>query len=247
MSITCALSDDQIKNLFKLTYKRMQEALDSKTEFNADDYMKDLYNKISTREDADTAAKFIQQVPTIIRTIGAKTMFLNLDFTSNLDEKALKQLSRDFSIQAVKDRYAPVAQPKGAEPTEKQKQVEGLQLKEIVGGEEPVTIIKPNRFKTLSPFGGTLQTYVKFKPSEQGEGKVIVEEIDPEKAYIVKTFERIKQIQAMSDMTDGVVYEGKKLYFKAQNLDRFATGVNEDYLDKATRSEIAQSEKTEKR
>ena len=82
MSITCAISDNQIKKLFKLTYKRMQEAIDSKTEFNADAYMKDLFNKISNEKDADTAAKFIQQVPAIIRTVGAKTMFLNLDFTN---------------------------------------------------------------------------------------------------------------------------------------------------------------------
>ena len=239
MSITCAISDNQIKKLFKLTYKRMQEAIDSKTEFNADAYMKDLYNKISTREDADTAAKFIQQVPAIIRTVGAKTMFLNLDFTNNLDEIALKQLSRDFSIQAVKDKYEPIAEPKGAEPTEKQKQIEDLQLKQIELGEEPVTVIPSDRFKTLSPFSGTLQNFIKTKPFKQGDKAIYIESINPEKTHIINTFQKIKEIQAMSDVTDGIQYEGKTLMFRAYNLEKFATGANAELLDSETRKEVA--------
>ena len=50
----------------------------------------------------------------------------------------------------------------------------------------------------------------------------------------------------MSDMTDGVVYDGKKLMFKAQNLDRFAIGNNYSMLDKSTRDEIALSRKIRK-
>ena len=239
MSITCAISDNQIKKLFKLTYKRMQEAIDSKTEFNADAYMKDLFNKISNEKDADTAAKFIQQVPAIIRTVGAKTMFLNLDFTNNLDEIALKQLSRDFSIQAVKDKYEPIAEPKGAEPTEKQKQIEDLQLKQIELGEEPVTVIPSDRFKTLSPFSGTLQNFIKTKPFKQGDKAIYIESINPEKTHIINTFQKIKEIQAMSDVTDGIQYEGKTLMFRAYNLEKFATGANAELLDSETRKEVA--------
>jgi alkylated DNA repair dioxygenase AlkB len=245
MSITCALSDDQIAKLFKLTYKRMKDALDSGTEFDADAFMKDLFNKISSKEDTDTAAKFVQQIPAIVSNLSNKKALLNLDFVGALDEKSLRKLNAQFKsdegIKAVIDKYSVKPDPVPNKIENEANEANKLQLNQIPIPEEPVTVIESNRFKTLSPWGGTLQNYIKINPNKKSDGSIVIEEINPEKAAIIKTFENIKQIQAMSDTTDGVIYEGKKLMFRAENLDLFARGKNLDMLDKETRTEIAAS------
>jgi len=245
MSITCALSPSQIDNLFKLTYKKMKDALDSGTEFDADAFMKDLFNKISSKEDTDTAAKFVQQIPAIVSNLSNKKALLNLDFVGALDEKSLRKLNAQFKsdegIKAVIDKYSVKPDPVPNKIENEANEANKLQLNQIPIPEEPVTVVESNRFKTLSPWGGTLQNYIKINPNNKSEVSITVEDINPEKIHIIKTFENIKQIQAMSDTTDGVIYEGKKLMFRAENLDLFARGLNLDMLDKETRDEIAAS------
>lgn len=245
MSITCALSPSQIDNLFKLTYKKMKDALDSGTEFDADAFMKDLFDKIASIEDTDTAAKFVQQIPAIVSNLSNKKSLLNLDFVEALDEKSLRKLNAQFKsdegIKAVIDKYSVKPDLKPTKVENEANEANKLQLNQIPIPEEPVTVIESNRFKTLSPWGGTLQNYIKINPNNKSEVSITVEDINPEKIHIIKTFENIKQIQAMSDITDGVIYEGKKLMFRAENLDLFARGENLDMLDKETRDEIAAS------
>jgi hypothetical protein len=245
MSITCALSDSQIEKLFKLTYKRMKDSLDSGTEFDAEDFMKDLFNKIAGKQDAETAAKFIQHVPAMVYALSAKSAFKNLDFKDTLNESAIKKLSRQFKsdtgISDVVSRYQVKPDVLPGKVEREADNANKIELDQIPIPEEPVTVIESDRFKTLSPWGGTLQNYIKINPNKKSDGSIVIEEINPEKAHIIKTFENIKQIQAMSDLTDGIIYEGKKLMFRAENLDLFARGENLDMLDKETRDEIAAS------
>ena len=66
MSITCSLSQSQIENLYTNVYVHMR---DKGVDFSSEEYMKELFEKISKKKDVDTASKFLQQVPEIIRSI----------------------------------------------------------------------------------------------------------------------------------------------------------------------------------
>lgn len=65
MKIQCALSQSQVEKLYSNIYGHM---LDKGSEFDPQQYMKDLFNKIANKSDVETAAKFMQQVPSLIGT-----------------------------------------------------------------------------------------------------------------------------------------------------------------------------------
>ena len=60
--ISCALNRKQIEVLYKAVYTNMIKDKN----FTPDAYMQSLFNKIKTKKDAETAAKFIQQVPGLV-------------------------------------------------------------------------------------------------------------------------------------------------------------------------------------
>ena len=61
--ISCALTKDQITIVYKKVYK---ELLTKGQEFNPDSFMKELFNQIAERSTPETAANFLQVVPSII-------------------------------------------------------------------------------------------------------------------------------------------------------------------------------------
>jgi hypothetical protein len=63
MKVTCALSQSQIENLYANVYVHM---LNQGKAFDSKQYMTDLFNKIAKKKDVETAAKFLQQVPSFI-------------------------------------------------------------------------------------------------------------------------------------------------------------------------------------
>ena len=56
MKITCAISPKQIENLYKHAYAKMYKALQQNESFDAEAYMRDLFNAISKSKDDATAA-----------------------------------------------------------------------------------------------------------------------------------------------------------------------------------------------
>ncbi len=107
---------------------------------------------------------------------------------------------------------------------------------------EPPVVRLPERFSTLSAYGGTSQAYVKLDPNKKEKNPFLsIEDLNQELTYMVKTFDRIKEIQNTTNPLNGIVYQGKRLVFKAITLSEYATPQNLKYLDKSTKSEIDES------
>ena len=89
MKIQCALSQSQVEKLYSNVYGHM---LNKGSEFDPQQYMKDLFNKIAKDSDPETAAKFMQQVPSLI---GAASFRPSLDEFGILTD-SIRPLSKLF-------------------------------------------------------------------------------------------------------------------------------------------------------
>lgn len=237
--ITCAINDIEIVKALYADINGALKATPKDQTFDHMGYMQDLFKDLAEQGSPEVAAKYLQSVPRLISHAGI-TYFEDLD----MDVNALKNLNKEFKSDNGIDtiiKTLSITPDLTAKKVQIQvkKQLEN-QLDELPVGEE-TEVHLPERFKTLSPWGGTLQTYVAIKPDEQGVAKISIEDINPEKMHMVKTFERIKEVQAMGNPTDGIVIDGKKLMFKAQNLDQFAVGENYSKLDTETQNQLTLS------
>ena len=237
--ITCAINDIEIVKALYADINGALKATPKDQTFDHMGYMQNLYKDLVEQGSPEVAAKYLQSVPRLISHAGI-TYFEDID----LDVKALKDLNKEFKAENGIDT---IIKTLSIAPDLTAKKVE-IQVKKQLQNELdeiPVTpgatVYLPERFQTLSPWGGTLQTYISIKPSEQGVTKISIEDINPEKMHMVKTFERIKEAQGMGDPTDGVVLDGKKLMFKAYNLDQFAVGENYSKLDTETQNQLTLS------
>ena len=237
--ITCAINDIEIVKALYADITGALKAAPKDQTFDHMGYMQDLFKDLVEQGSPEVAAKYLQSVPRLISHAGI-TYFEDLD----MDVNALKNLNKEFKTEngiATIIKTLSITPDLTAKKVEIQvkKQLEN-QLDEVpTGGEREVHL--PERFKTLSPWGGTLQTYVSIKPGEQGVAKISIEDINPEKMHMVKTFERIKEAQGMGNPADGIVLDGKKLMFKAHNLDQFAVGANYSKLDTETQNQLTLS------
>ena len=78
MKIICALSDSQVEKLYANVYGKMFKALEEGKTFDPKVYMQDLFDKISSAKDDDTAAKFLQQIPSLMFLASSKNKLLSL-------------------------------------------------------------------------------------------------------------------------------------------------------------------------
>lgn len=238
--ITCSINNIEIvKALYSDVSGALKKAQDSKKEFDHMDYMKKLFKDLSEQGSPEVAAKYLQSVPKII--IDAQNNYfdelkidlnalsgLNIKF-KNLDTGAtavIKELSDVSDLQSKKDDI---------ENDKKDKR----DLNENPEAPNPAVKLA-ERFRTLSPFGGTSQVFVKVDPNKQNPF-IQPLAINQELMYMIRTFDRIKEIQNTTNILDGVVYDGTKLMFRALTLSDYNTPENQKYLDKDTRDLIAKS------
>jgi len=233
--ITCAINDVEIVKALYADVTAALKAAPKDQMFDHMGYMKNLYKDLAEQGSPEVAAKYLQSIPRLILHAQI-TYFEDVEVDSSL-QKLNKEFKAEDGITAIIKSLSeqPDLLEKKAEIQAK-KSLED-QLDEIPVAKE-ATVRLPERFKTLSPWGGTLQTYISIKPSEQGKVSIKIEDINPEKMHMVKTFERIKEVQAMTDPTDGVALDGKKLMFRAYNLNTFATGNNFARLDTETQNQV---------
>jgi len=218
MNISCALSSDQVKGLFKYVYKTMKATPAGKS-FNAISAMNDLFNKIESKEDADTAAKFLQLVPKMIfiATVDESLNDLELDEGSSLNDlrrlvkiflnsdngllETLKYFRQDDSVKNLKNEIN-LKNNSTNSPT-------------IDNGEDANNAV---RFRASSAFTTTMQQFISRKPGEKFE-----EEIDPNRVRIFNTLEKIKS--AFNSKDNSILnnkYEGRTIKLKGVKLSSIA-------------------------
>jgi hypothetical protein len=239
--ITCAINNIEIvKALYSDINGALIAAEKSKSEFDHVSYMKDLFKDLSKQGTPESAAKYLQSVPRLI--IDAKNLYfenVKADL-NNLQELNIRYKS-DKGIQEVINDLSDKSNI-----GDKKANIDNVKNESINLNQDPEVIVPavrlPERFKTLSPFGGSFQAYIKLNPNNRSKDPMIdIESINPELLYMIKTFDRIKNIQNNTDITNGILYDGVKLYFKGMLLTNYATPENLKFLDSDTQAQIAKS------
>jgi len=244
--ITCSINDDAIiAELYSDVSGSMNQALKSNSTFDAMDYMKNLFKDFSEQSSPEVAAKFLQSIPRIIIDV-KNNFFEQLKLKEGLRLDALDDLNTEFKnpdtgVASIINTLSDIS-----ELQEKKDIIENEQKNEISLDQnpsiEPPVVRLPERFSTLSAYGGTSQAYVKLDPNKKEKNPFLsIEDLNQELTYMVKTFDRIKEIQNTTNPLNGIVYQGKRLVFKAITLSAYATPQNLKYLDKSTQSEIDKS------
>lgn len=235
--ITCSINNIEIvKALYSDVSGVMKKAQDSKKDFDHMDYMKKLFKDLSEQGSPEVAAKYLQSVPKIIIDL-QNNYFENLP----VDLNALSRLNIKFKNLETGASEVIKELSDVSDLNEKKSDIENEKSNEINLNQDPVVpkpvVRLPQRFRTLSPFGGTLQSYIKVNPNLKDQ-LITPESINQELMYMIRTFDRIKEIQNTTDTLDGIIYDGVKLHFKSITLNAYATPQNEKYLDSDTRALI---------
>ena len=92
MKVTCALTQSQVEKLYANVYGHM---LNQGEAFDAKQYMTDLFNKIAKNKDVDTAAKFLQQVPSLIGTASFRPSIEDFGISTDILRPLIKQFKKD--------------------------------------------------------------------------------------------------------------------------------------------------------
>lgn len=239
MKIVCALSPKQVENLYKDIYKNMLNSLEADKAFNANDYMKKLFTQIAEKKDVATAMKFLQQVPSIMRAVGVKTQFDDLDIS--LD--ALKPLATNFKNE--KDGFKNVLEYFKPEMSDKDK-LELLVANQFISSlpteiEDPKEIKDPFRFRPFGWLSTTFQQLIQLNPNNKL--RLLSEKPDANKNRIYNTIEKIQsKINAEEAVvTDGtLVVDGKLLKLTpVRLLDLYDT--NQADIDNTTAQDVVRT------
>ena len=239
MKIVCALSPKQVENLYKDVYKNMLSSLEAKETFNANDYMKTLFTQIADKADVATAMKFLQQVPSIMRAVGVKSQFDDLDIS--LD--ALKPLATNFKNE--KDGFKNVLEYFKPEMSDKDK-LELLVANQFISSlpteiENPKEIKDPFRFRPFGWLSTTFQQLIQLNPNNKL--RLLSEKPDANKNRIYNTIEKIQAKISAEEavVTDGtLVVDGKVLKLTpVRLLDLYDT--NQADIDNTTAQDVVRT------
>ena len=223
MSITCSLSQSQIENLYANVYVHMR---DKGVDFSSEEYMKELFEKISKKKDVDTASKFLQQVPEIIRSIATnrkEIQSFRIKTDSLLDIiETFKNI--DTGLNNVIEYFNP------SESLEVKKELINKNANDAFDVEE-VSSDKietaDTNYQPYSVYTTSLEEFVTQDPNK----KTDFETQDPGKITIFKTLAAIKkELESASDF-ENFKYQNRTLKLMPVKLSEVKPGL----LDKTTK------------
>jgi hypothetical protein len=226
MKITCALSQTQIEKLYANVYGHMSANLKGE-KFDAKSYMQDLFEKIANKKDVETAAKFLQQVPTFIGRISYNPGFEDID----INDKELKQLVKDFKnfdtgIDEVLKYFRPKLNPDAQKELVQVNENKAFDVEEKDVETKNVVDVRLRPFSAMST---TFQEFVSINPTT----KTIIfnENIDEQRRTIYNTLRKINDVFSGSEtVVDDITYKGVKLRLKGVKI----LDVDRSDLDKTT-------------
>jgi hypothetical protein len=243
--ISCALSSDQIKNLYKHAYNAMKSKLgaDKPTAFDANEYMQTLFDEISKRENPETAAKFLQQVPKFINIIATTKFASKIGSIKGLTDvviPAIQEFSSEDSLPGIVERFTKSDKDNiknVKDVAELKKLTENATVLEE--GPAPENVKAPERYKSFNVFSGTLNEFKKVKPSEKDT--LTAEQLDETRVAVGDIVSMLNdQFLMQEDFTKPFIYQGKTIKIKATNFRTFAQK-NRSAIDEATVTELVDS------
>jgi hypothetical protein len=241
MKITCALNSLQITKLFKLTVSAMKDAMNAETFFDSDAFMQDLFDKISKKQDPANAAKFIQQVPSLIYLASGKDELLKLDFDPKKVRNQISEFKNpDTGLVDVLNKFNKTTTPQDLITLNNIINSYGLQVEETDEKDED-PIIKEIKLKPFSVFTTTFQEFIPINP--ETKELLTKEKVDTERKYIYNALNNIRK-SVLNDPTlsNDIIYQGKKLTLVASKI----LDVDINDLDVTTTNDIKKSLKISK-
>ena len=236
MKITCALNQDQAANLYKTVYASLSEALKSGESFDYKEYMSNLFDKIADKKDEDTAIKFLQQVPSIIRVIASSPSFDKLDIKLDpIKDLSVNFKNEDDGFSKVLDYFKPQVSERAKRAIIKAKENEALILPET---DSSTVITDPVRLRPFSAAVSTMQQLVPINPLQKTNQ--LEESVDPARQRIYTALERIRTEMQVSENTDlslTISYQGKTLKLKPILLSEL-NKTHPDQIDNTTKQNL---------
>jgi len=224
MKITCALSQSQIEKLYAHVYGHMIDSMKKGVEFNTKTYMTDLFNKIAGAKDADTAAKFLQQIPTLIGTASFRPSLSDLDIkTDNLRPLIKSFKDEDQGLNNVVKYFDPIANPAVKAELVAKTEEKAFVIEEKTGDD----IVKdPLDYKPYSAISTTFQEFLQVDPNNAEQ----LETLDSSRKVIYNTLKAIKDNMDGNASLKSIIYQNKKLNLKPIKL----SDIPAEMLDKST-------------
>jgi hypothetical protein len=221
MKIICALSESQVEKLYANVYGKMFKALEEGKTFDPKVYMQDLFDKISSAKDDDTAAKFLQQVPSLMFLASSKNKLLSLKIDTNfLRDKIQEFKGTDEGITNTLKFFKGEVDPETAKALSEAKELDAFELKE----EDPEEDRTYNevRLKPFSAFTTTFQEFETLNPNYKDA--FTQEDLDQSKTRIYKAISKIREeIGTDTTLLDEVKFQGRVIKltpFKSVELDQ---------------------------
>ncbi len=180
--------------------------------FDSKAYMTALFNKLADKKDVDTAAKFMQQVPTLIGTAAFRPALEELDIKTDELRPLIKLFkNEEKGITNVVKYFNPLRNPEVKKELVEQKGYESFEIEERNSDD----IIKdPFDALPYSAMSTTFQEFVGLNPNDVED----IEKLDNSRKVIYNTINSIKDQVTASSPLKALQYDGRTLKLKAVRL-----------------------------
>jgi hypothetical protein len=222
MKVTCALSQSQIEKLYANVYGHM---LNQGEAFDAKQYMTDLFNKIAKKKDVDTAAKFLQQVPSLIGTASFRPSLEEFEISTDMLRPLIKQFKKDENglINTV-NYFNASLNPEVKKELVNKKANDAFEIKE----EDTSTVpVDPFNYQPYSSLSTTFQEFISLDPNKD----IQTETLDPGKRTIYTTLNAIRDNANNNTPLKELIYQDTILKLKPTRLSE----IDPETLDKTTK------------
>jgi hypothetical protein len=222
MKIQCALSESQIKKLYSNVYGHMLEQGDA---FNPEQYMKDLFNKIAKNSDVETAAKFMQQVPSMIGTASFRPALEDFEIKTDSLKSLIKKFKKaENGIDNTVNHFRPQLDPDIEKELIEKKALKAFHIAEKTGDTVPAD---PFNYQTYSALSTTFQEFISKDPNQD----IQTETLDPGRRTIYNTLAAIRGEANSTTPLRELVYQDTVLKLKPTRLSE----IDPNLLDKTTK------------
>jgi hypothetical protein len=237
--IKCALSTETVELLYKNVFGHMTEAAKKGEPFNANSYMKYIFNGKAEKSSPEIAAKIVQHIPRMVIDIANTDFFEEENFVDLNELRSLgqKYLDPQSGIASVINDFAVTDKLNQLKSLAQTKENEAFNIEQV----DPEIGQFAERFVPYNPFTGTFQEFIAINPTTKE--LTYDEKVDESKKVIYATLNAIRNsLTAEPTLYSSINYQGKTLKIKAMPL----SSINQADLDEYTKSLIVKSRSIQK-
>jgi len=212
MKITCSLQQPQIEKLYAHLYGHLLDNQKNSKVFDAEAYMKNLFDKIASKTDPDNAAKFLQQIPSLLRRAAASASLevseLKTDYLIPINKNFKNE---DTGLSYIVKYFNPTLDLNVQKELIEQNATEAFNVEEEDQEEVDEEELQDN---PDSAFSTTFQE----RKNKAFKNPSILDEVEPSREYIYTTIRKIKTILDGTAILKNLKYQGVSLKLKPVRL-----------------------------